>query len=90
MIFGAAQPRRKVGSVSDLDLPPCSAPPPGSRPQWSGLREAIDRVQWLGDTVRPYDGYPLIWCVESFYLGDMSALAAASLRATDARPDDRA
>jgi hypothetical protein len=62
--------------VSDLDLPPRS------------IRDAVARVQRLADTPRPPDGYPLAWCVEAFYLGDVPALAAATLLA-DARPEGR-
>lgn len=75
--------------MSDLDLPPCSGTPARSPPQWSGLRDAIARAQRLVDSPRPSDGYPLAWCVEGFYLGDISALAATTLRAADPRPEGR-
>ncbi len=45
------------------------------------VQALVARVQRLADTPRPEAGYPLAWQVEAYYLGDVSALAAAALRA---------
>lgn len=47
----------------------------------SVLRELIARAQRLVDTPQPAEGYPLAWHVEAANVGDLSAFAAASLRA---------
>lgn len=46
------------------------------------VQALIARVQRLADTPRPEGGYPPTWQVEAFHLGDATALAAASLRAS--------
>jgi hypothetical protein len=40
----------------------------------------IARAQWLADAHRPWDGYPLEWHVEAWMIGDLNAIAIASLR----------
>lgn len=48
--------------------------------------ELIARVQRLMDTRRPAGGYPLEHIVEAYYLGDISAIAALSLRSAELGP----
>jgi hypothetical protein len=43
-------------------------------------KELIARVQELVDTQPTEGGHSLEWAVSAYYLGDMTALAMASLR----------
>lgn len=72
--------------MRDFDLPSDGGPPFGGAGSLLTAGEAIDRVQALIDAPEPYDGYPLVWQVETYYLGDISAIAAASLRERAAGP----
>jgi hypothetical protein len=51
-----------------------------------GPAEMIARLQRLLDTPRPVGGYPLEWFVEAFYLGDLTAIAALSIRSSKLGP----
>jgi hypothetical protein len=51
----------------------------------SNPQQILARVQRLLDTPRPAGGHPLAWSVEAFYIGDLSAIAAATLRAARSR-----
>jgi len=42
--------------------------------------EMIARVQHLAEMKRAPGAYPADWVVEAYYLGDMTALAAVSIR----------
>jgi hypothetical protein len=58
---------------------------PGSDPMGTGgsLRTADDvitRAQRLIDAPEPFDGYPLGWHFEALNVGDLTAIATASLR----------
>jgi hypothetical protein len=44
----------------------------------------IDRVDRLARMPRPASGYPLEWSVESYFLGDLDALAMLAVRSADA------
>jgi hypothetical protein len=50
-------------------------------PKSSMLKKLVARAQRLVDAPRPTEGYPLAWHVEAMNVGDMSAIAAESLRA---------
>jgi hypothetical protein len=66
--------------MSDLNSASSPAHPAGSGPGERDVRRVAERGQWLVDTPRPGDGHPLRWHVEAFYVGDLTALAAAALR----------
>ena len=60
---------------------------------WSSIRaeepsaeELIERAQRLSDTPRPPGGHSLEWCVEAKHVGDLNAIAIASLRAPIGAP----
>jgi hypothetical protein len=49
----------------------------------------VTRAQHLVDA-RPRDGYPLAWCIEAAYVGDLTALAMVAGQATrPATPEGR-
>ena len=44
------------------------------------VHAVMARVQRLSEAPRPDGGYPLTHSVEAYFLGDMTALAAATIR----------
>lgn len=44
------------------------------------VHDVMARVQRLSETPRPDGGYPLATYVEAYFLGDMTAIAAAAIR----------
>jgi hypothetical protein len=50
-------------------------------PAGPAAKDLLARVQELVDAKPAEAGHPLEWAVPAYYLGDMSALAIASLRA---------
>jgi hypothetical protein len=57
--------------------------PSGSTAQ-RDVRRVAARGQRLVDTPRPVEGRSLAWHVEAQYVGDLTALVAAALRASRA------
>jgi hypothetical protein len=55
---------------------------PGQNPSPSA-DDLLARLQDLVDTRPPDGGHPLGWAVPAYFMGDMSALAALSLRSGD-------
>jgi hypothetical protein len=58
---------------------------PGGGPSQGGgsarrAQELIARAQRLAETPRPPEGRPLSWYVEAMHVGDLTTLAALSLR----------
>ena len=51
-----------------------------SQAQLPTVRDVMARVQRLSETPRPVGGYPLATHVEAYFLGDMTAIAAAAIR----------
>jgi hypothetical protein len=47
----------------------------------SRAKELVARAQELVDAEPAEDGHPLEWAVPAYFLGDMNALAIASIRA---------
>ena len=56
---------------------PCGGQSQGQLPT---VRDVMVRVQRLSETPRPVAGYPLATHVEAYFLGDMTAIAAAAIR----------
>jgi hypothetical protein len=52
--------------------------PPGREPSLT-VEEVIARVQDLADETYPAGYRPLRWQVEAYYLGDLTAIAAAAI-----------
>jgi hypothetical protein len=52
-----------------------------SRRRGPSAEELIARAERLANTPRPPDGYPPEWFVEAEHLGDLNAIAIASIRA---------
>ena len=50
-------------------------------PAGQAVKELLARAQELVDATPAEAGHSLEWAVPAYYLGDMSALAIASLRA---------
>ena len=50
----------------------------GGRPPT--VHEVMARVQRLSETPKPDGGYPLTSCVETYFLGDITAITAAAIR----------
>lgn len=48
----------------------------------ASAKELIARAQELVDTPPAEGGHPLEWAVPAYFVGDMTALAAVSLRST--------
>ncbi len=44
------------------------------QPSVQDVDTLLARAQHLVDT-RPRDGYPLAWCIEASYIGDLTAMA---------------
>jgi hypothetical protein len=65
------------GRWDDDGMPGEQQEPPGA----ASARELAARLQELVDTKPSEGGHPLEWAVPAYFLGDMSALAALSLRA---------
>jgi hypothetical protein len=58
-----------------------SEPPAGkAEGQTPTVKEVIARVQRLCDTPRPEGGYPLATSVQGYFLGDITAIVAATIR----------
>jgi hypothetical protein len=55
--------------------------PLGSGDSLRSLQEMLTRAQCLVDAPRPASGQSLAWYVDAFYVGDLTAIAAAALRA---------
>ena len=51
-----------------------------SQGQLPAVEQVIARVQRLCDAPRPAGGYPLATYVEGWFLGDITAIAAAAIR----------
>jgi hypothetical protein len=66
--------------MSDLSSASSAGHPAGSGPARRHVQRVAARGQWLVDTPRPADGHDLRWHVEAFYVGDITALAAAALQ----------
>jgi hypothetical protein len=58
----------------------CSGKTQGQLPT---VHDVMARVQRLSETPRPDGGYPLATYVEAYFLGDMTAIAAAAIRSED-------
>jgi hypothetical protein len=58
----------------------------GSRGRARAVNAMAARGQALVDTPRPEGGYPLEWHVQAMFVGDLSALAGAAARASQAGP----
>ena len=56
---------------------PCGGKISGQLPT---VQDVMARVQRLSETPRPDGGYPLSTHVEAYFLGDMTAIAAAAIR----------
>ena len=54
---------------------------PDQEPAGQAVKELLARAQELVDATPAEAGHSLEWAVPAYYLGDMSALAIASLRA---------
>ena len=54
---------------------------PGGGDPARDVNAMLARVQALIDTPRPKEGYSLAWQVEAMFLGDLTALGAATVRA---------
>jgi hypothetical protein len=59
------------------ELKPCRGQSQG---QLLTVQDVMARVQRLSETPRPDGGYPLATAVEAYFLGDMTAIAAAAIR----------
>lgn len=59
---------------------PRTARPPGQRPT---VQQVMARVQRLCELPRPDGRYPLPGYVEAYFLGDITAIAAAVIRSED-------
>jgi len=68
--------------VSDLDFP-FGGDAPSARGGRHCAEALIERAQDLLDMPRPWDGYPLTWHEEVRHVGDLTAIAIASLRASE-------
>lgn len=66
--------------MSDLSSPSSARHPVGSGPATRHVQRVAARGQRLVDTPRPVDGHDLRWQIEAFYVGDITALAAAALQ----------
>lgn len=66
-------------------MPDLQSPSDGSQPTVQQVEVLIARAQHLIDS-RPRGEYPLTWCIEAFYIGDLTAIAAVAARASDAAP----
>jgi len=53
---------------------------PDQEPAGQTVKDLLARVQGLVDAAPAEAGHPLEWAVPAYHLGDMSALAIASLR----------
>jgi hypothetical protein len=53
---------------------------PAEAPDGASLPDLIARAQELVDAEPGAAGHPLEWAVPAYFLGDLTALAAASLR----------
>ena len=56
---------------------PCGGQSQGQLPT---VRDVMARVQRLSETPRPVGGYSLATHVEAYFLGDITAIAAAAIR----------
>jgi hypothetical protein len=66
--------------MSDLSSASSAGRPVGSEPARRHVQRIAARGQWLVDTPRPVGGHDPRWHVEAFYVGDITALAAAALQ----------
>ncbi len=49
-----------------------------------GPEEILAQLRRLTEMPRPAGGYPAEWCIQAYYLGDATALAALALRSKPA------
>jgi len=79
---GRAQFRGGPGATVDgADLQVRDQDPPKPRAQSvtiENVKSLLDGAQRLVDS-RPSSGYPVDWCVEAAYIGDLGAIAAAAV-----------
>jgi hypothetical protein len=56
------------------------SPGPRRQPSVQDVGTLVARGQHLVDS-RPRDGYPLAWCIEASYVGDLTAIAMVAASA---------
>jgi hypothetical protein len=69
---------RRNTAVSDGDPPEPSVDAPERKLPAQSLEAVVAQAQHLVDS-RPPGEYPVAWCVEASYLGDLTAIAALAI-----------
>ena len=79
------RPQREADVVSDLDVSSAQGAAPRDVAPLQSAEDVIARAQRLIDSPRPVGGYPLARHVEALNVGDLTAIAIASLRESKPR-----